>query len=119
MGKVAIRAVGLSKSYGDTLALSPLDLTIEAGEIFGLLGHNGAGKTTTVNLLTTLLEPSAGVLEVAGFEGSTNGGNLRNSIGYLPENVQFYDNLTTMENLHFFARLSGLSKPEGRIREVT
>ena len=118
MGKVAIRAVGLSKSYGDTLALSPLDLTIEAGEIFGLLGHNGAGKTTTVNLLTTLLEPSAGVLEVAGFEGSTNGGNLRNSIGYLPENVRFYDNLTTMENLHFFARLSGLSKPEGRIREV-
>ncbi len=113
-----IKAVGLSKSYGDKQALSPLNLTINAGEIFGLLGHNGAGKTTTVNLLTTLLEPSAGSLEVAGFDGSKNGANLRKSIGYLPENVQFYDNLTTMENLHFFARLSGLSKPEARIHEV-
>lgn len=118
MHKVAIRAVGLSKSYGTKQALHPLDLTIHAGEIFGLLGHNGAGKTTTVNLLTTLLEPSGGRLEVAGFEGATNGANLRNSIGYLPENVQFYDNLTTIENLRFFARLSGLPKPEDRIQTV-
>ena len=118
MKKVVIKAVGLSKSYGEKQALSPLDLTINAGEIFGLLGHNGAGKTTTVNLLTTLLKPSAGSLEVAGFDGSTNGANLRNAIGYLPENVQFYDNLTTMENLHFFARLSGLRKPEARIHEI-
>lgn len=118
MEKIAIKTVGLSKSYGEKRALSPLNLSIKAGEIFGLLGHNGAGKTTTVNLLTTLLEPSAGSLEVAGFEGSANGANLRNSIGYLPENVQFYDNLTTFENLHFFARLSGLIKPENRINEV-
>lgn len=118
MENVAIKARGLSKSYGDKEALWPLDLTIHAGEIFGLLGHNGAGKTTTVNLLTTLLQPSAGQLEVAGFDGSTNAANLRNAIGYLPENVQFYDNLTTMENLDFFARLSGLSKPQSRIREV-
>lgn len=118
MEKIAIKAVGLSKSYGDKLALSPLDLSIKAGEIFGLLGHNGAGKTTTVNLLTTLLKPSSGSLEVAGFDGSKNGTNLRNAIGYLPENVQFYDNLTTFENLHFFARLSGLTKPEKRIEEV-
>ena len=118
MEKVAIKTAGLSKSYGEKQALAPLDLTIYAGEIFGLLGHNGAGKTTTVNLLTTLVEPSAGLLEVAGFEGSTNGANLRNSIGYLPENVQFYDNLSTMENLRFFARLSGLAKPDERIREV-
>lgn len=118
MAKVAIRTVGLSKSYGDNLALAPLNLTIEAGEIFGLLGHNGAGKTTTVNLLTTLLEPTGGDLEVAGFEGASHGGDLRNSIGYLPESVQFYDNLTTMENLQFFGRLSGLAKPEARIKEV-
>ncbi len=118
MANVAIRTVGLSKSYGENLALAPLDLTIQSGEIFGLLGHNGAGKTTTVNLLTTLLEPSAGVLEVAGYDGTTHGGNIRNSIGYLPENVQFYDNLSTMENLQFFGRLSGLAKPEARIKEV-
>lgn len=118
MDKVAIKAVGLSKMYGNKQALSPLDLTISAGQIFGLLGHNGAGKTTTVNLFTTLLEPTSGSLEVAGFNGSTDGASLRNSIGYLPENVQFYDNLTTMENLSFFAKLSGLVKPEARIREV-
>ena len=118
MENMAIQTVGLSKFYGDKQALCPLDLTIETGEIFGLLGHNGAGKTTTVNLLTTLLEPSAGRLEVAGVDGSQNADELRKSIGYLPENVQFYDNLSTMENLHYFARLSGLAKPEARIREV-
>ncbi|HEY3292663.1 MAG TPA: ABC transporter ATP-binding protein [Candidatus Nanopelagicaceae bacterium] len=118
MEKVAIKASGLSKTYGTKQALLPLDLTINAGEIFGLLGHNGAGKTTTVNLLTTLLEPTAGTIEVAGYDAATNGAKLRNSIGYLPENVQFYDNLTTMENLNFFARLSGLAKPGKRIQEV-
>ena len=118
MENVAIRAVGLSKSYGEKPALFPLDLTIKAGEIFGLLGHNGAGKTTTVNLLTTLLEPSAGQIEVAGFDSRQDANLLRQEIGYLPENVQFYDNLTTMENLLFFARLSGMNKPESRIDEV-
>lgn len=118
MEQIAIRAVGLAKSYGDKQALQPLDLAIDSGEIFGLLGHNGAGKTTTVNLLTTLLEPSAGHLEVAGFDGVKNANELRQAIGYLPENVQFYDNLTTMENLLFFARLSGISKPAARIHEV-
>lgn len=118
MEQVAIRAIGLAKSYGGKQALQPLDLEILSGEIFGLLGHNGAGKTTTVNLLTTLLEPTAGRLEVAGFDGVKNADKLRQAIGYLPENVQFYDNLTTMENLLFFARLSGLIKPAARIREV-
>lgn len=118
MDNIAIRAVGLAKSYGGKQALQPLDLVIRTGEIFGLLGHNGAGKTTTVNLLTTLLEPSAGLIEVAGFDAKTNANLLRQKIGYLPENVQFYDNLSTMENLHFFGRLSGLHKPEARIREV-
>lgn len=118
MENVAIRATGLAKAYGERQALHPLDLTINSGEIFGLLGHNGAGKTTTVNLLTTLLEPTAGTLEVAGFDGSHHASDLRRAIGYLPENVQFYDNLSTMENLHFFARLSGIAKPESRIHEV-
>jgi len=88
------------------------------GEIFGFLGHNGAGKTTTVNILTTLLEPTAGTALVNGFDIIKDSLTVRRIIGYLPENVEFYDALTLMENLTFFAKLSGLSKPGQRIREV-
>jgi ABC-2 type transport system ATP-binding protein len=118
MERFAIQTLGLSKSYGDKPALRTLNLTIESGEIFGLLGHNGAGKTTAVNLLTTLLEPTSGSMTVAGVDGLTHPEELRHLIGYLPESVHFYDNLSTMENLRFFAKLSGLMKPDDRIREV-
>jgi ABC-2 type transport system ATP-binding protein len=86
--------------------------------VFGLLGHNGAGKTTTVNLLTTLLEPTGGGAEIEGRSVSDDAANVRRSIGYLPENVQFYDSLTLMENLRFFGRLSGIRKPDARIADV-
>ncbi|MEZ5115048.1 MAG: ABC transporter ATP-binding protein [Candidatus Nanopelagicales bacterium] len=118
MVNIAIRAEGLSKTYGDTVALRGLDLDIPAGEVFGLLGHNGAGKTTTVNLLTTLLAPTAGRIEIGGFDAARHPNEVRRMFGYLPENVQFYDTLTTLENLRYFARLSGLSRPDDRIREV-
>ena len=118
MTDAAIHTQGLSKSYGDRTALRHLDLTVATGEIFGLLGHNGAGKTTTVNLLTTLLEPTGGALRIGGLDGARDPNGVRRLIGYLPENVQFYDNLTTVENLRYFARLSGLRRPDGRIREV-
>lgn len=118
MGELAIKTVGLTKSYGDEPAVKDLDLTIETGQVFGLLGHNGAGKTTTVNMLTTLLAPTAGHIEVRGVDVAGHPDQVRRIIGYLPENVQFYDNLTTMENLRFFARLSGLTRPDARIHEV-
>ena len=84
----------------------------------GSLGHNGAGKTTTIRLLTTLLEPSGGSAEVAGHDLATDLMRLRAAIGYLPENVRLYDNFTTVENLSFFARLSGLSSPADRVGET-
>ena len=118
MTATAIEAHGLSKSYGDNVALRNLDLTIRSGEVFGLLGHNGAGKTTTVNLLTTLLAPTSGTISVGGVDTATDPDAVRRMIGYLPENVQFYDNLSTLENLRFFGRLSGLAKPDARIHEV-
>jgi len=118
MSEYAIQASGLSKRYGINTALLDLNLEISSGEVFGLLGHNGAGKTTTVNLLTTLLEPTAGQVVINGINSAEYPNEVRRVIGYLPENVQFYDNLTTMENLRFFARLSGLTKPDIRIREV-
>ncbi len=118
MTSIAISTHGLTHRYGPTLALRSLSLEVAAGEIFGLLGHNGAGKTTTVALLTTLLRPSGGTASVAGHDIVADARGVRAAIGYLPENVQFYDELTLMENLRFFAKLSGIAKPDARIGEV-
>lgn len=108
----------LSRLYGDKPALTDLDLNIAGGEIFGLLGHNGAGKTTAVSIITTLLPPTGGTAEVCGLDIACNSREVRRIIGYLPENVEFYDRLTLEENLSYFARLSGISRPEKRIRDV-
>ncbi len=111
----AISTQGLARRYGDAMALYPLTLEIEEGEVFGFLGHNGAGKTTTIRMLTTLLAPSAGTARVAGHDLATDPMAVRASIGYLPENVRLYDNFTTVENLLFFARLSRLNAPEAAV----
>lgn len=118
MTSIAISTHGLTHRYGSKVALQPLHLEVAAGEIFGLLGHNGAGKTTTVSLLTNLLRPTGGTAKVAGHDIVADARGARSAIGYLPENVQFYDDLTLMENLRFFAKLSGISKPDARIGEV-
>ena len=118
MSRVAIRTSGLSKKYNGKPALTGLDLDVEEGQVFGLLGHNGAGKTTAVSILTTLLDPTAGTAMVNGHDIIKQSGDVRRSIGYLPENVEFYDGLSLEENLAFFARLSGIPKPGVRIREV-
>lgn len=118
MTTFAIATNELSKTYKDKQALKPLTLSIPFGEIFGFLGHNGAGKTTTINLLTSLLEPTSGSFEIAGVDGLKSPKELRGQIGYLPESIQIYNNMTTLENLRFFARLSGMAKPDQRILEV-
>ncbi|MCU6481816.1 ABC-2 type transport system ATP-binding protein [Arthrobacter silviterrae] len=118
MTDTAISTTALTKRYGSHQALNELTLSVPSGEIFGLLGHNGAGKTTIVNLLTTLMEPSSGTAVIGGHDIATASNQVRRSIGYLPENVQFYDNLTLAENLLFFARLSGVRAPGARIRDV-
>lgn len=118
MTDFAIQTQHLSVSYGTRDALRDLSLQIPRGEIFGLLGHNGAGKTTTVSVLTTLIPPTEGAALVNGYDVATQAAEVRRSIGYLPENVQFYDHLTVRENLRFFGRLSGLRRPDRRISEV-
>lgn len=118
MTTFAIQTEALGVSYGSREALRDLSLEINRGEIFGLLGHNGAGKTTTVNILTTLLPPTSGSASVNGFDVVNEARDVRRSIGYLPENVQFYDHLSVRENLRFFGRLSGMKKPDRRISEV-
>ncbi len=113
-----IKINGLGHRYGNQAALNNLNLIVLEGEIFGFLGHNGAGKTTTINILTTLLTQTSGTAEVAGFNTISQSRQVRQNIGYLPENVMFYDNLTAFENLAFFAKLSGVTDIEEKIFEV-
>jgi ABC-2 type transport system ATP-binding protein len=108
----------LTKKYKDVVALDSLTLSIEKGQIFGFLGHNGAGKTTTVSILTTLIDPTSGSASICGFDIQKERFNVQKRIGYLPENVKFYDNLTAYENLEYLAKLSGIKNPEKKINEV-
>lgn len=104
----AIQASGLSKHYGGLRAVDGVDLAVEKGEIFGLIGHNGAGKSTLFKMMLGLIAPTAGEILIDGT--SAQGKNFRAArrhIGYLPENVVLYDNLSGLETLRFFARLKG------------
>jgi len=116
--EIAIATQNLSKNYNGHEALSNLSLEVPTGEIFGFLGHNGAGKTTTVSLLTTILPPTSGKASINGFDVVSCSAKVRESIGYLPENVQFYQHLTLRENLEYLGRLSGIRHPKIRIQET-
>ena len=116
--ELAISTKNITKRYDGKTALNELTLSVKHGEIFGLLGHNGAGKTTTVSILTTLTVPTSGVAIINGFDIESESKRVRESIGYLPESVQFYEYLTVFENLDYLAQLSGLRKPRNRIHEV-
>jgi ABC-2 type transport system ATP-binding protein len=116
--EIVIDIKSLVKKYKNFLALDNLNLQISKGEIFGFLGHNGAGKTTTVNILTTLLPPTSGSAAIAGFDILKDSLEVRKRIGYLPENVKFYENLTAYENLEYLAQLSGMKSPAKKIKEI-
>lgn len=116
--KPIITTRALTKQYKGTHALDSLALHIDKGEIFGFLGHNGAGKTTTVSILTTLFAPTAGTASICGFDIQKESIEVQKRIGYLPENVKFYDSLTAYENLEYLAKLSGVKNPKEKIREV-
>lgn len=108
----------LTHAYNGLTVLHNLNLSVQQGEIFGFLGHNGAGKTTTISLLTTLLRQTSGTARIAGFDTIAQANEVRRRIGYLPENVTFYNDLTAYENLAYFARLSGVRNVDTRIDEV-
>ncbi len=115
---IIIETRSLTRRYKDITALQDLTLQVRRGEIFGFLGHNGASKTTTVNILTTLLAPTSGSASICGYDIAGQSMQVRRKIGYLPENVKFYEHLTAVENLDFFARLSGLRHPANTIQET-
>jgi ABC-2 type transport system ATP-binding protein len=100
-----IEAKGLSKRYGESIAVDDVTFNVGAGEIFGLLGPNGAGKTTTILMLLGLSDISAGSVRVFGHDPMRDPLSVKRRVGYLPDSVGFYDNLTAAENLHYTARL--------------
>lgn len=108
----------LSKKYGDFSAVENLSLEVKEGSIFGFLGHNGAGKTTTISMLTTLILPTSGKAVIGGCDVVKDNLKVRNMLGYLPENVSLYGDLTAVENLRFFGKLSGVKDIEPRIEEI-
>lgn len=105
--KNMLQAIGLTKSYKDTVALSDVSFEVKQGEIFCLLGQNGAGKTTTINIFLGFTEASGGRALINNVEVKPNRSDINKMIAYIPEVVQLYGNLTGLENLDFFSRLAG------------
>ena len=103
-----IELVDLTKKYGTFTAVDQLNLTIQKGEIFGLLGPNGAGKSTTILMMLGLTEPTSGSVSVCGINSTSNPIEVKRKVGYLPEDVGFYDDRTGIENLLYTARLNQL-----------
>jgi ABC-2 type transport system ATP-binding protein len=112
-----VRTEGLVKRYDGTLAVAGVSLSVDAGEIFGLVGPNGAGKTTTLRILATLLAPSAGEAEIAGFSVTRNPDEVRRVLGFMPDVFGVYDDMKVWEYLDFFARCYGIP-PAGRRRMI-
>ena len=112
-----ITARGLTKRYGRTTVVDGVSFEVGKGETFGLLGPNGAGKTTTILMMLGLTEISDGEVRVLGYDPMREPLAVKRRVGYLPDSVGFYDNLTATENLSYTARLMGLSA-EQRLRRI-
>ncbi|MCX7134098.1 ABC transporter ATP-binding protein [Aeromonas sp.] len=108
MSELAIRVQGVSRRFGDFLAVDGLDLCVPRGQIHGFLGPNGCGKSTTLRMLTGLLTPSAGEVEVLGLSIPKQAEALKRRIGYMTQKFSLYDELTSWENLEFMGRIHGM-----------
>jgi ABC-2 type transport system ATP-binding protein len=108
-GQIIIEAEGLTKKYGTQIAVNSLALQIREGEVFGFLGPNGAGKTTTLLMFLGLTEPTSGKVRIVGFDPTREPLRVKEKVGYLPENVGFYDDMDARQNLRFIARLNRIS----------
>ena len=113
-----LTAHNLTKQYGDYTALNKLNLTIQAGEIFALLGQNGAGKTTTINCFLGFIQPSAGDAVIDGIVVTQNPTETKKHLAYIPETVMLYPNLSGVENLAFFSSLAGFNYSEQKLENL-
>ncbi len=111
-----IIAEKLTRAFKKTIALRQLDLRIEPGEIFGLVGPDGAGKTTTLRLMAAVMRPTSGCVRVAGFDSVKQAEAIRAYVGYMPQRFSLYADLNVLENLDFYADIFGVSGPERRQR---
>ena len=105
-----LQAEKLVKHYGNHVALRGLDLAVDAGEVFCLLGANGAGKTTTIQLFLGFIEPTSGSAKIKGLEVKDHPLETKRALAYIPENVMLYPNLTGLENLEYFSTLAGATE---------
>ena len=113
-----IRVTSLTKKYGDFTAVDSLNLEINKGEVFGLLGPNGAGKSTTILMMLGLTEPHSGTIEICGHNPVYNPLKVKQKVGYLPEDVGFYNDYSGLENLIYTAKLNSISKTDAREKAV-
>lgn len=107
-----VRAINLHKHFGETRAVDGVDLTVNSGEIYGLVGSDGAGKTTTMRLLVGALLPTQGEITICGYDLRKQVELARSTIGYLSQRFSMYEDLTVLENIRFFAEIRGLSSTE-------
>src|ERR1035437_7176679 len=112
MSSSAIELKNLTKDYGNVKALNSVSLTIERGELFGLIGPDGAGKTSLLRILATMLLPTTGLAAIEGFDVVKDYTKIRKMIGYMPGRFSLYTDLTVEENLQFFATVYGSSIEE-------
>lgn len=113
-----IHVQGLTKDYGQRRAVSNLNFEIKKGEIVGFLGPNGAGKTTTMRILTGYMPPSSGTAELGGFDVIENPLEVRRLVGYMPETVPLYNDMTVFDYLMYMAKIRRVEDPEDRIDDV-
>lgn len=112
----AIRARGMTRRFGELIAVNAVDLTIPKGNVYGFLGPNGSGKSTTIRMLCGLLTPDAGEIEVLGLRIPMQAEALRLRIGYMTQRFSLFEDLTVLENLQFLAAVQGLSGSAARSR---
>jgi drug efflux transport system ATP-binding protein len=117
MAQTSIALNGVTKKYGEVVALRELSLAVEAGEMFGLIGPDGAGKTTTIRLMCGLLKVDAGTVRVLGRDPVKHHLEVTQSVGYLSQRFSLYGDLTVDENIGFFAEIHGLHMGDSAIKE--
>jgi ABC-2 type transport system ATP-binding protein len=109
----AIETDGLTRRFGEQVAVSGLDLRVPRGSFYGFLGENGAGKSTTISMLTGLLAKSSGSMRVLGHDVALDSAEIKRRVGVVPDGLLLFDRLTGREHLVFVARLFGLGRTEG------